>query len=272
MNGLLACSMFLAAMSISVSGKAAATDAELCSTGKGNVRVSSCTTLLRQRGLDTPNRAAVLYDRGVGYTQLGATDSAIADYSEALRLKPDLVQALNNRGALFRASGKSSEAIADFSAVIHLAPDGANAFINRGIAFGEAGDYRDAIRDFGQVVRLAPDQAEGYAGRCWARAIEGREPEMALGDCDTALKLRDGDMATRGYRALTFLRLGDFDSAIVDYDRCIEGQPNNASFLFGRGIAKLRAGNSTGANEDLASAKALDPRIAQAFAAYGIAP
>jgi tetratricopeptide (TPR) repeat protein len=272
MHRLIACNIFLAATIIGAAGAAIPTDVSQCSSAKGDARVASCTTLLRQGGLDTVNRAGVFYDRAVGYTQLGATDSAIADYTEALRLKPDLAQALNNRGALFRATGKSREAIADFSAVIRLMPNGPNAFINRGIAFGEAGDYENAIRDFSQVVRLAPEQAEGFAGRCWARALEGREPGAALGDCNYSLQLRDSDPATRGYRALAFLRLGDFDSAIVDYDHCIESQPNNASFFFGRGIAKLRSGNPTGANEDLASARALDPRIAQIFAGYGIAP
>jgi Flp pilus assembly protein TadD len=66
--------------------------------------------------------------------------------------------------------------------------------------------------------------------------------------------------------------MNDYDAAIVDYDQCIERQPRNASFLYGRGIAKLRAGNITGANEDMASAKSLDPRIAQVFSGYGIAP
>jgi tetratricopeptide (TPR) repeat protein len=271
MNRLLVCSLFLA-LGTDASGTAGTTDAALCSAAKGDVRVASCTRLIDQGVLDATNRAGVFYDRAVGYTQLGATDLAIADYSEALRLKPDLTQALNNRGALFRSMGKSSQAVADFNAVIHLQPDGPNAFINRGIIFGETGDYGDAVRDFSEAVRLAPNQSEGYAGRCWVRALEGREPEAALADCNAALQFHAGDAAALGYRALAFLRLGDFDSAIEDYDRCIEGQPKNASLFYGRGIAKLRAGNITGANEDLASAKTLDPRIAQTFASYGVAP
>ncbi len=248
------------------------TDADLCSTAKADVRVAACTRLIRLSGLDSTNRASVFYDRAVGFTQLGAADPAIADYTEAIRLKPDLVQALNNRGALLRASGNPQKAIADFSEVLRMEPGHLSAFINRGLAFGDLGDYRDSIVDFTQAARMAPDQPEGYSGLCWARALEGREPEAAITDCNAALRLKPGDSAALGYQALAYLHLNDFDSAIVAYDQCIERQPKNASFLYGRGIAKLRAGNITGANEDMTSAKSIDPRIAQIFAGYGIAP
>jgi Flp pilus assembly protein TadD len=75
-----------------------------------------------------------------------------------------------------------------------------------------------------------------------------------------------------GYRALLAFRVADYDAAIVDYDRGLAADPKNATLLFGRGIAKLRAGNPTGANEDMAAAKAINPRIAQIYSGYGIAP
>ncbi|MBV9332037.1 MAG: hypothetical protein JOZ55_10835, partial [Alphaproteobacteria bacterium] len=72
--------------------------------------------------------------------------------------------------------------------------------------------------------------------------------------------------------ALLFLRLNDFDAAIRDYDAALSRKPDDAALLFGRGIAKLRAGNQTGANEDMLAARTRDPRIAQVYAGYGIAP
>jgi hypothetical protein len=46
--------------------------------------------------------------------------------------------------------------------------------------------------------------------------------------------------------------------------------PRQASSLYGRGMAKLKTGNSADAMRDIAAAKALQANIADEFAAFGI--
>jgi len=103
-------------------------------------------------------------------------------------------------------------------------------------------------------------------------ALQGAEPERALEYCDTSLRLQPDNTSALSYRALVFIRLNDFDGAVAEYDRCLEKEPQNASFLYGRAIAKLRSGNPTGANEDFASANGLDPNVGRLFSDVGIAP
>ena len=54
-------------------------------------------------------------------------------------------------------------------------------------------------------------------------------------------------------------------------DVAIKINPNSARFLYGRGLAKLKKGDSSG-NEDIAAAKALKRNydIAKEFARYGV--
>jgi tetratricopeptide (TPR) repeat protein len=73
-------------------------------------------------------------------------------------------------------------------------------------------------------------------------------------------------------RGLLYLRLGQFDKAITDYDAALQRRPNSAASRFGRGIAKLRSGNNKGGDFDVDMAKRSDPAIALRFAAYGLAP
>ena len=256
----------------SLAGSSDRTDATLCASGDGDARIAACTRLLRQSRIGTDDRASIFYDRAQAYARAGKSDSALADYSAALHLKPDFVQALNNRGSLYRSIGELDSAISDFSAVIALEPKRDGAYVNRGIANTEAGRYDHAIGDFEEAIRLAPEGASSYSGLCWAKALQGTSPKEALSDCDTALRLQPQNASARGYRALVLLRLDDFDAAIVDYDDCIAKEPQNPTFLYGRGIAKLRAGNPTGAKEDFASAQSLDPKIAESFARFGVAP
>jgi hypothetical protein len=46
--------------------------------------------------------------------------------------------------------------------------------------------------------------------------------------------------------------------------------PRQASSLYVRGIAKLRAGNIAGGRADVAAAEATDPGIAEIYRQYGV--
>jgi tetratricopeptide (TPR) repeat protein len=71
-------------------------------------------------------------------------------------------------------------------------------------------------------------------------------------------------------RALVFLKLGQLDKAIADYDAALKTNPKLAGPLYGRGMAKLRTGDLAGGDADTAAAKEINPRIADSFAAYNV--
>ena len=57
---------------------------------------------------------------------------AIADFTKALELDPDLVAAYNFRGKAYSDQRKFDEAIADFTKAIELDAEYAIAYYNRG--------------------------------------------------------------------------------------------------------------------------------------------
>jgi Flp pilus assembly protein TadD len=50
----------------------------------------------------------------MAYGKKGDLDKAIADYTEAIRLRPQYAKAYYNRGTAYREKGMNSEAEADF--------------------------------------------------------------------------------------------------------------------------------------------------------------
>jgi hypothetical protein len=64
---------------------------------------------------------------------------------------------------------------------------------------------------------------------------------------------------------------GRFDDAVQSYDAALVANPGASWALFGRGLAKLKAGDASG-NADLSTAKAADTNVAAAFAAIGLSP
>jgi tetratricopeptide (TPR) repeat protein len=73
-------------------------------------------------------------------------------------------------------------------------------------------------------------------------------------------------------RGLVWLRLGDYDKSIADFDACLKIVPRDAWSLYGRGIDKMRAKRTSEGEADIAQAKAISAEIGNTFGGYGILP
>jgi tetratricopeptide (TPR) repeat protein len=128
------------------------------------------------------------------------------------------------------------------------------------------------------AINRQPNNSSARNNRCWARAILGEPHQLkqALDDCNEALRLRPNDPYAFDSRGFVYLKMGDFNKAIADYDQSIllggdkltSGE--EASSLYGRGIAKLRKGDADGGNNDIRAATKRKPNIAEEFQRYGV--
>jgi tetratricopeptide (TPR) repeat protein len=108
--------------------------------------------------------------------------------------------------------------------------------------------------------------------RCWLRAGWGRQLDLALADCEAALKTNPTAAALLDSRGLVNLRLGKLDAAVADYDAALKASPRLATSLYGRGMAKLKKGDASSGRADLAAARTLRPDIAATFDRFGLKP
>ena len=152
------------------------------------------------------------------------------------------------------------------------------AYLARGTAHGRAGDRALAQPDYLEAIRLDSipiDSGERdvplYNDRCWARAVAMIDLDAALADCNEALRMRPDFVPALDSRAFVHLRGGRFREAITDYDAAIKGIPQDPYSLYGRGVAKMRVGDTAGAAADITASKAVQD-VAPEFAAYGLTP
>ena len=94
-------------------------------------------------------------------------------------------------------------------------------------------------------------------------------PLRGLVTAREALRLRPNDPNAFDSRGLVYLKMGDFNKAIADYDQSLL-LGGEASSLYGRGIAKLRNGDAEAGNKDIAAATKSQPGIAEEFRGYGV--
>jgi len=224
-----------------------------------------------------PTESSYFYQRGLVHWSSQQYEPALADFGQALKLSPDDVAALMARAGL-RASHDEpgTELVADLEAADRAAPKEANERLQLGELYEYAGLYPAAILQYSKWIdshnRDEIQMTRALNSRCWARALAGQELDLALTDCNNALRRSPNAAAILDSRGLVYLRQGNYDRAIADYDAALRLQPKIAWSLYGRGLSRLKKGQTAAGQADIAAATALLPKIAENAARHGISP
>ena len=153
-----------------------------------DIRIVACTRNIQSGRFTGQNLAVAFANRGLAYKSKGQWNRAIADFSEAIRLKPDFVTAFNNRGNIYYGKGQFDRAIKDYDKAIRLKPDLAEAFSNRGNVYRKKGQFDRAIKDYDKAIHLKPEDGHIFADRGLAYEKKGA-PTQALRDFKRARAL-----------------------------------------------------------------------------------
>ena len=210
-------------------------------------------------------------DRAIAYDTKGAYDLAIADDDQAIKLQLG-VDAYRNRAAAQAHAGRFAMAIADYDRAVALEPQDAQTYLNRGATYHQQGAYEQAIKDFDQAITMDAHLGVAFQYRCMARAMSGKALDLALADCDQSLTLKPGDPGALSVRSLVQFRLARFDRAVADADAALASHQATPRTLYVRGVAKRKLGDAAAGDADIAAAKALDPKIVETAAGYGVSP
>jgi tetratricopeptide (TPR) repeat protein len=119
-----------------------------------------------------------------------------------------------------------------------------------------------------QDVRLP----EAFNERCWYRALEGRQLDQALEDCNAGLRRNPHSPELLDSRGLVYLRSGKLDKAIADYNAALKIDPKIAWSLYGRGVAEMRKGMTGQGEADMTAAAAIAPQLSETAKKLGIVP
>ena len=224
-----------------------------------------------------PNNAEYVYQRGMVYLQMKQTALAMADLDLAIKLKPDAVRALLVRAELKLQTRDKQAAGADLDAADAAMAKEENARLTLAEAYSRADLLEPAIKQFDLWITYHGEDSRlpvALNGRCWARALRGVELEAALKDCNAALKRATKAssfyMQVADSRGLLYLRLGDYDKSIADYDASLKIAAKNPWSLYGRGIDKMRKQKSAESQSDLDRAITIWPQVADEFKRWGI--
>jgi tetratricopeptide (TPR) repeat protein len=241
---------------------------------------------------------------GIALREVGRAPEAIIEYEQAVRIKPDYVEAQYNLGLTLLEGGRAPEALEHFQQAIRIKPDFADAHLNLGVALEQLGRNADAIPQFEQALRIRPDFAVAQnnlgnallqSGRI-PEAIEhltqalrikpdyveahynlgnalyqmGRVPE-AIGHYQEALRIRPDYAKAHCNLGLALGQTGRLREAIDQYEQALRINPGYAEAHYNLGNALLRTGKLQDAIGHFEQALRLVPKYAQAHNSLGLA-
>jgi tetratricopeptide (TPR) repeat protein len=193
-------------------------------------------------------------NRGSYYQKNEKIDAALADFNEALRLKPDHPEALVNRSDIFRKKGQYDLSIADCDKALNAVKDYPGAYMNRGIAYCIVGRYDEAFNDFGKVIAQDPKNPNVYCNRGNLYDMRGKL-DSALADYSKAIFLKPEYAEAYYNRGKTYIRLTNFDAAINDFNSALNYNSKSPETYYFRSYAYRSKKDYSNALKDARIAK-----------------
>jgi tetratricopeptide (TPR) repeat protein len=142
--------------------------------------------------------AQFFYDRGVQFFDKKDYETAIADFTEAIRLDPNYKEAYKDRGRSYGNKNDYDRAIADYTQAIRIDPNYKDAHTIRGNAYYFKRDIDLAIADYTNAIRIDPNYAYAYYSRGNMYYLFKRDYDSAIADYEAALKIDPNDYVTKG--------------------------------------------------------------------------
>ncbi len=235
--GLAAGSMLVLFM---VASRDAAADAlaECRTASNAEIRLRACTEVIGGSTATAEQKALGYRNRGRTRAEAGATEAALSDLTEAIKLNPADAQAYGYRAQVNVSRRNLDAAIADYSDVIRLRPKAVLGYSGRGHAYLVKGDPQQAVDDFSQALRLAPGSAVAYNNRGLAYKASGNLPR-AIEDFTLAISINPLYGLAYNNRAYSHEAAGRKAEAVADFRSALLVDPALAGAR--DGLARLGA-------------------------------
>jgi tetratricopeptide (TPR) repeat protein len=261
MRGILAALV----VALTFVGEARADDWALCDKVENpDPAIAACTRIIGSKRVSRDDLAAAYNDRGLAFHGKHDEDRAIADYDQAVRLKPSYAEAYSNRGDSYEAKGDHDRAIADYDKAVAIDPKLSDAYFGRAYSYYGKNDYDRAIADDSKAIAIDPKFSDAYNDRGLAYDGKG-DHDRAIADFDQAIRLSPRNAVSYANRGYAYYGKNDYDRAIADLDKAIDLDPKYGTAYEDRGLAYDAKGDTDQAMADYDKAIDIDPKSAVAY-------
>ncbi|MCX6615710.1 MAG: tetratricopeptide repeat protein, partial [Acidobacteria bacterium] len=238
-------------------------------------------TLWRRAAEATTHNGLAHNNLGAALQRRGLKEEALHHYREAVRLKPDYIDARNNLGGVLFNQDRFEEAAVHFAEAIRLDPSQARGYANLGAVLCRLGRNREALDVLRRAAALDPDLVDAHCNLAVALLTEGLTQE-AMAHASQAARLNPALAAPQHNWGGALFVEGRLDEAAVHFREALRLQPDYveahaylAACLLARGAAAEAAAHVREAlrlKPDFAFARQLEAQIRSGVAPSPLTP
>ena len=172
-----------------------------------------------------PDDAEAWHQTGLLCLNINQTEKAIQKLSQAALKNPKNALYQSNLGELYRRQGMLDHSIRINKNAVKLKPDMVNANYNLAIAYYDNGDYNRAIKFYKKTVQLNPEHGMAWnnMGTCYEKKLDFDEAHLMY---ERAVKINSGHLEALNNLATTHNHKGDTDEAIKIFNQAIDLKPD----------------------------------------------
>jgi lipoprotein NlpI len=222
--------------------------------------ITIATQILGVPGISNDDKANLLFQRAQAEGWLGKSDSAIADFEEALKIVPTHFGARAALADLYAGSGKNEQATAAYNKLVESFPESPLSYNNRGMFLQRQGKFDDAITDFTRAVERDPNYFYSYTNRGFTM-LQMDNPTAAQVDFTQSLKLNPQQAFVYNLRGLARLAQADLTGAIQDQRAAVEMNPKDPIARGDLGFLLSFANDFAAAAPEFDAALTIDPQF-----------
>ncbi len=169
--------------------------------------------------------AALYFNLGLIFSNLGQLESSIESYTAAIKLNPKYEEAYCNMGSIYLDLRKYDEAIKNYSQALTIDPEESCGLKNRGIAYLRKNRFAEGINDLRKSLALEPNNPTTLNELAWVLATcptqELRNGAEAIKHIEQQAK-SSKDGSELDTLAAAYAEIGDFNSAISTQNEVIK--------------------------------------------------
>src|SRR5438034_2917181 len=156
-----------------------------------------CVSQFAQAQASKDAKEAAKYSKeGFEATENKDWDKAVEAFRKAAQLDrkqaPNLVAALQHRGMEYTTQKQFPEAIADFSEALKLKSDDANIYERRAYVEMKTNDYDKALADYSEAIKLKQNEVRYYLYRSYIYETK-KDIKSSMADTEKVLKMQKGN-------------------------------------------------------------------------------
>jgi tetratricopeptide (TPR) repeat protein len=208
------------------------------------------------RRMVDPVAAEQAYTDGVRLFRANRYEQAILNFSRAVDLNSDLVEAYRMRGRCYALLSDPDKAIADFTKVSALLPADGAVLVERGFVYYGRKDFTHGMADATSALKLDDKLARAYNLRATIERSIGEIPR-AIDDFSRAVALAP-NLDNYFQRAATYQLINDHVHALADFDEALNISPAESHTHFARAQSRAALGDFKGAKEDIEIGRHID--------------